>query len=140
MMKGSDIVIALMKEQGITQVAMAEKMGYRTQSSVRDRLVGKHDMRVDTLVNFLRVLDCDLVVRDHKTGKEWMVTDQDQGQDKSQVQDQGGEVMDRPSEPDKKGKLTPIEELLRAGTITPEQAIVAGWVPSVEMLDKMLNS
>lgn len=136
MMKGSDIVIALMKEQGITQVAMAEKMGYRTQSSVRDRLVGKHDMRVDTLVNFLRVLDCDLVVRDHKTGKEWMVTDQDQ----SQGQDQGGEVADRPSEPDKKGKLTPIEELLRAGAITPEQAIAAGWVPSVEMLDKMLNS
>ena len=126
-MKGSDIVIALMKEQRVTQVEMAEKMGYRTQSGVSDRLTGKHDMRADTLANFLKVLGCDLIVRERKTGKEWAVTREEEDT-----------IAEQPA-PEKKLKLTPIEQLLRSGAITPQQAIAAGWVPSNEMLDKMLE-
>ena len=80
-MNSKSIVKDIMKERGHTLASLAEKLGHVDANGspqpnrVSERLRGKQDMRVDTLVKFLREMDCELVVRSTlRDKKEWTVT------------------------------------------------------------------
>lgn len=78
-MKSKSIVADIMKMRGFTNVALADKLGYPTASGVSERLRGKQDMRVDTLVKFLEAMDCELIIRSTlKDKKEWEVSGGDE--------------------------------------------------------------
>lgn len=73
-MNAKQIVSEVMKKRGFTNAALAEKLNYPTASGVSERLRGKQDMRVDTLVKFLDAMDCKVVIRSKLNDKlEWDV-------------------------------------------------------------------
>ena len=73
-MNAKEIVSEIMKKRGYTNAVLAEKLKYPTVSGVSERLRGKQDMRVDTLVKFLDAMDCEVVIRSRTTDKaEWKV-------------------------------------------------------------------
>lgn len=74
-MNSKQIVSALIKQKGFTAQALAEKLGYKTASGVTERIRGKHEMRVDTLIALLDAMDCELVIRSKLKDKtEYPVT------------------------------------------------------------------
>ena len=73
-MTGKEILVELMETRGMSQTALAAKLGYSNQSGVSERLRGKQDMRADTLAKFLSALDCKLIVRSTLNDKkEWII-------------------------------------------------------------------
>lgn len=82
-MKSADIVKEIMKQRGHTFESLAYALGYVTDvggkkkgrpNTVSERLRGKQEMRVDTLVKFLDAMDCELVVRSKLTDKgKWTI-------------------------------------------------------------------
>ena len=76
-MNSKQIVAEVMDMRGWTQKKLAEKMGYSTVTGVANRLNGKNtrDMNVNTLVQFLSLMECEVVVRSTtKDKKEWVIT------------------------------------------------------------------
>ena len=79
-MNAKQIVAEVMNIRGWTQKKLAEKLGYATVTGVANRLNGKgvKDMNVDTLVKFLSVMDCKVIVRSTtKDKQEWEITIED---------------------------------------------------------------
>lgn len=78
-MNGNEILYAAIKTRGYTQALLAEKAGYKTVSSINDKLArNKNGMRVDTFVKLLEAMDFEVVVRSKtKTGEEWVVCNTD---------------------------------------------------------------
>ena len=79
-MNSKQIVAEVMDMRGWSQKMLAEKMGYATVTGVANRLNGKttKDMNVGTLVQFLSLMDCEVVVRSRtKDKKEWIITSED---------------------------------------------------------------
>lgn len=79
-MNSKQIVAEVMDMRGVSQKMLAEKMGYATVTGVANRLNGKNtkDMNVSTLVQFLSLMDCEVVVRSRtKEKKEWTITPED---------------------------------------------------------------
>lgn len=79
-MNSKQIVADVMDMRGWTQKMLAEKMGYATVTGVANRLNGKttKDLNVNTLVQFLALMDCDVVVRSKtKEHKEWIISASD---------------------------------------------------------------
>lgn len=77
MMNSKQIVAEVMGMRGWSQKMLAEKLGYATVTGVANRLNGKStkDMNVSTLVQFLSLMDCDVVVRSRtKDKKEWVIS------------------------------------------------------------------
>ena len=74
-MNGKQIVANIMKMRGYTNAALASKLEYPTVSGVSERLRGKQDMRVDTLVKFLEAMDCEVVVKSKLSDKTVWVID-----------------------------------------------------------------
>ena len=73
-MNAKQIVSEIMKKRGFTKAALAEKLNYSTASGVSERLRGKQDMRVDTLVQFLEAMDCEVIIKSKLNDKmEWTV-------------------------------------------------------------------
>jgi transcriptional regulator with XRE-family HTH domain len=73
-MNAKQIVSEIMKKRGFTNAALAEKLKYPTASGVSERLRGKQDMRVDTLVKFLDAMDCEVVIKSKLNDKlEWKI-------------------------------------------------------------------
>jgi transcriptional regulator with XRE-family HTH domain len=62
-MNAKEIVSEIMEKRGFTNSALAKKLGFSTASGVSERLRGKQDMRVDTLVKFLEAMDCEVIVK-----------------------------------------------------------------------------
>lgn len=60
-MKANDIVKSIMAEKGLTQGELTKILGVKSQSGVSQAL--NRDMRTSTLVRFLSILDCELVIR-----------------------------------------------------------------------------
>lgn len=74
-MNAIQIVSEVMKKRGFTITALANKLGYSTASGVSERLRGKKDMRVDTLVQFLEAMDCEVIIKSKLGDKEqWTVS------------------------------------------------------------------
>ena len=76
-MNSKQIVAEVMDIRGVSQKMLAEKLGYATVTGVANRLNDKNtkDMNVSTLVQFLSLMDCEVVVRSRtKDKKEWVVS------------------------------------------------------------------
>ena len=76
-MNSKQIVAEVMDMRGWSQKLLAEKLGYATVTGVANRLNGKStkDMNVNTLVQFLSLMDCEVVVRSRtKDKKEWVIS------------------------------------------------------------------
>lgn len=72
-MKSNEVVRAAMGKDGITQANLAEKMGYKNQSSVGNALGRENGMRVDVFVKMMKAMGYDVVVRRGKD--EFVVTE-----------------------------------------------------------------
>ena len=75
-MNAKQIVADVMNIRGWSQKKLAEKLGYATVTGVANRLNGKstRDMNVDTLVKFLSLMECEVIVRSTtKDKKEWKI-------------------------------------------------------------------
>lgn len=75
-MNAKQIVAEVMNIRGWSQKKLAEKLGYATVTGVANRLNGKstRDMNVDTLVKFLSLMECEVIVRSTtKDKKEWKI-------------------------------------------------------------------
>lgn len=74
-MNSKEIVNEVMKMRGMSRTALANKLGYVAPSGITQRLQGKQDMRVDTLIKFLEAMDCEVVIRSKLSDKsKWTVT------------------------------------------------------------------
>lgn len=76
-MNSKQVVTEVMNLRGFTQQMLADKLGYATKTGVANRLNGKStkDMNVATLIEFLSIMDCEVVVRSRtKDKKEWVIT------------------------------------------------------------------
>lgn len=69
-MKSNEVIAAAMKQDGLTQVNLANKLGYKTQSGVSQALSRKNGVRVDVFVKMMNAMGYDVIVR---RGKEEMV-------------------------------------------------------------------
>ena len=83
-MKSADIVKEIMKQRGHTYESLANSLGYVTTDNkgkskgranmVSERLRGKQEMRVDTLVKFLDAMNCEVIVRSKlQDKKQWVI-------------------------------------------------------------------
>lgn len=78
-MNEKDIVREAMKSCGWTQDILAEALGYKSQSSVSNRLNGS-SMRVDTFVKFLSAMGYEVVVKSkspNSNKNKWTVGEDD---------------------------------------------------------------
>lgn len=66
-MKSNEVVRTVMSADGITQMELAKKLGYKTQSGVGNALNRENGMRVDVFVKMMNAMGYDVVVR---RGKE----------------------------------------------------------------------
>ena len=76
-MNSKQIVAEVMNLRGWSQKKLAEKLGYATVTGVANRLNGKNtkDMNVDTIVKFLSLMECEVVVRSTtKDKQEWIIS------------------------------------------------------------------
>ena len=62
-MKSNDVVRTVMSADGITQMELANKLGYKTQSGVGNALSRENGMRVDVFVKMMNAMGYDVVVR-----------------------------------------------------------------------------
>lgn len=71
------IVEELRKNKKMSYALLAEKMGFSTHSGVSNRLQSK-TMNVETLVEMLSAMDCELIIRNKSGDKEtYIVTNED---------------------------------------------------------------
>lgn len=84
-MNSKQIVAEVMNMRGWSQKKLADKLGYATVTGVANRLNGKStkDMNVATLVEFLSLMECEVVVRSTTKDKtEWVITLDGNAEDK----------------------------------------------------------
>lgn len=62
-MKSNEVVRNVMSADGITQMELANKLGYKTQSGVGNALSRENGMRVDVFVKMMNAMGYDVVVR-----------------------------------------------------------------------------
>lgn len=62
-MKSNEVVRAVMSADGITQMELANKLGYKTQSGVGNALSRENGMRVDVFVKMMNAMGYDVIVR-----------------------------------------------------------------------------
>ena len=74
-MKVGEIVKSVMKDRDVSYMSVAQKLGFKHASAVSNRLDDKRSIQVDNLINILKELDCELVIRStKKTDKrEWVI-------------------------------------------------------------------
>ena len=62
-MKSNEVVRTVMSADGITQMELANKLGYKTQSGVGNALSRENGMRVDVFVKMMNAMGYDVIVR-----------------------------------------------------------------------------
>lgn len=73
-MKPNEIVKEIMKLRGFSNQSLATKLGKSTASAVSNPLSRENGMRIDTLMEMVKAMDCELVVRSAlKDKSEWIV-------------------------------------------------------------------
>lgn len=74
-MKPNEIVKEIMKLRGFSNQSLASKLGKSTASAVSNPLSREKGMRVDTLLEMVSAMDCEIVVRSVlKDKSEWVVS------------------------------------------------------------------
>lgn len=78
-MKVGEIVKGLFKDRNESYMKVAKNLGYKHASAVSNRLNDKRSIQVDNLVNILKELDCELVIRSTKKDRtEWVITNDEE--------------------------------------------------------------
>lgn len=73
-MKPNEIVKEIMKLRGFSNQSLATKLGKSTASAVSNPLTRENGMRIDTLMEMVKAMDCEVVVRSTLKDKaEWVV-------------------------------------------------------------------
>lgn len=72
-MKANEVVKSIMGEKGITQGELTKMINMKSQSGVSGAL--NRDMKTSTLVRFLDVMGCQLIIRDENTGNEYRIAE-----------------------------------------------------------------
>ena len=76
-MNSKQVITEVMNMRGWTQKKLAEKLGYATVTGVANRLNIKNtkELNVETLVQFLSAMECEVIVRSPTKDKtEWTIT------------------------------------------------------------------
>lgn len=77
-MKPNKIVKEIMKARGYSNASLATKLGKSTPSAVSNPLSRENGMRVDTLLEMVEAMDCEIVVRSLlKDRFEWKMDNKD---------------------------------------------------------------
>lgn len=77
-MKPNKIVKEIMKARGYSNASLATKLGKSTPSAVSNPLSRENGMRVDTLLEMVEAMDCEIVVRSLLKDKlEWKMNNKD---------------------------------------------------------------
>lgn len=71
-MNEQEAIREAMKIRGFNQKFLADKAGFKGQSTVAEYLRSKH-MRVDNFIRMLNAMDFDLMVVDRASDKSWKV-------------------------------------------------------------------
>jgi len=75
-MLSRDIIKEIISFRGMSQAKLAEAAGFKSQSNINGILNRHSSMRVETLVQLAKAMDCEVVVRDKTDpSREWIVTD-----------------------------------------------------------------
>lgn len=72
-MKAKNIIAKIMAERNITQGDLTTMMNMKSQSAISGAL--NRDMKITTLNRFLSALNCELIVRDRKSGQEFSLSE-----------------------------------------------------------------
>lgn len=82
-MKPNEIVKDIMKLRGFSNQSLATKLGKSTASAVSNPLSRENGMRIDTLMEMVEAMDCEVVVRSTlKDKSEWIMKRNGQMSDK----------------------------------------------------------
>lgn len=74
------ILKALINARGYTYKTIGGLLGGKTTQAISDRLNKRSSMSVNTLLQFLNILGCELVIRDKNEKKDvWIITSSVQG-------------------------------------------------------------
>lgn len=74
-MKVGAIVKTIFRERNKSYRQVAEELGYKHASAISNRLDDTRPITTDILLNILKELDCQLVIRStNKDGLEWVVS------------------------------------------------------------------
>ena len=69
-MKAGEAIKQAMKGDGLTQIKLAEKLGYKVQAAVGNVLTRENAMKVESLLKMAHAMGYDVVIR---RGKEEIV-------------------------------------------------------------------
>jgi hypothetical protein len=72
-MQANEVVKTLMRDRKINQGEITQRLGMKSQSGVSQAL--NRDMKTSTLLRFLSCMDCELIVKDKDTGKEYCISE-----------------------------------------------------------------
>lgn len=71
-MKPNEIIKEIMKLRGFSNQSLATKLGKSTASAVSTKLSREKGMRIDTFMEMVEAMDCEIVVRSTlKDKSEW---------------------------------------------------------------------
>lgn len=74
-MKPNEIVKDIMKLRGFSNASLANKLGKSTASAVSNPLSRENGMRIDTFLEMIEAMDCEVVVKSQLKDKiEWKIT------------------------------------------------------------------
>lgn len=74
-MKPSETIKSIMKLRGYSNATLAARLGKSTASAVSNPLSRENGMRIDTFLEMIEAMDCELVVKSNlKDRTEWKVS------------------------------------------------------------------
>lgn len=83
-MKPNEIVKDIMKLRGFSNASLANKLGKSTASAVSNPLSRENGMRIDTFLEMIEAMDCEVVVKSQLKDKiEWKITNRSANLDDS---------------------------------------------------------
>jgi antitoxin component HigA of HigAB toxin-antitoxin module len=71
-MKANSVIKTVMKNRSLTQKDLTTLLQTKSQSAVSGAL--NRDMKISTLLRFLSILDCQLIIKDNTTGEDYKIT------------------------------------------------------------------
>lgn len=77
-MKPNKIVKDIMKVRGYSNASLAKKLGKSTPSAVSNPLSRENGMRIDTLLEMIEAMDCEIIVKSLLKDKtEWRMSSEE---------------------------------------------------------------
>lgn len=123
-MLATDAVKRIMEKQSVTHSMLKDRLGIK--SNVLSQRFTQKNISVDKLHEMLQAMDYKIIVVPRGT----------------RIPEGGIEITSTStstSTPDLTSGPASIEDQLKSGAITFDQAVAQGWKPSKEMLDKLLG-